>query len=140
MNLRGKGIRSSKAGRSVGEALRSQSASQQPAKASASADRMNQTERAYSEVLEGRRLAGEITAWWFEAIKLVLGHDCVYNPDFLVQLADGSLELHEVKGFWRDDARVKVQVAARLYPFRIRAVQKLPKKSGGGWQFEEIQP
>ena len=34
----------------------------------------------------------------------------------------GVLELHECKGFWRDDARVKIKVAASLYPFKFIAV------------------
>jgi hypothetical protein len=30
--------------------------------------------------------------------------------------------MHEVKGFWQDDARVKIKVAARSIPFRFKAV------------------
>jgi hypothetical protein len=102
------------------------------------AGQMNRTEAAYSELLEARRLAGEIRAWWFEAVTLKLAHDCRYTPDFLVQLADGALECHECKGFWRDDARVKIKVAADKFPFRFVAVKKLRKKDGGGWQEEEF--
>ena len=48
-----------------------------------------------------------------------------YTPDFLVELPGGLLELHEVKGFWRDDARVKFKVAAELFPmFRFVAVKR----------------
>ena len=32
-----------------------------------------------------------------------------YNPDYLV-IYPGHFEIHEVKGFWRDDARVKIKV------------------------------
>jgi hypothetical protein len=46
--------------------------------------------------------------------------------------------MHEVKGFWTDDARVKIKVAADLYPFRFIAAQALPKKQGGGWKIEEF--
>jgi hypothetical protein len=51
---------------------------------------------------------------------------------------DGSLEVHEVKGFWEDDARVKVKVAASLFPFRFIAVTAIAKKHGGGWKVEEF--
>lgn len=35
-----------------------------------------------------------------------------------------------------DDARVKIKVAADLYPFEFIAIRALPKKSGGGWAEE----
>jgi len=44
--------------------------------------------------------------------------------------------MHEVKGFWQDDARVKIKVAADMYPFRFIAVKPRAKKDGGGWQTE----
>jgi hypothetical protein len=48
------------------------------------------------------------------------------------------LEMHEVKGFWQDDARVKIKVAASIYPFRFVAVTARAKKHGGGWAVEEF--
>ena len=84
---------------------------------------MNKYEFRYAEHLELRRIVGEIQAWWFEGIKLRLAKATSYTPDFLVQLANGSLEMHEVKGFWEDDARVKIKVAAEMFPcFRFLAV------------------
>lgn len=102
------------------------------------AEQMNSTEQAYAAYLEGLRMAGHIAAYWFEAVKLRLAKSTFYTPDFLVILPDGSLEVHEVKGFWEDDARVKIKVAADLYPFRFVAMKKLPKRDGGGWQSEEF--
>lgn len=99
---------------------------------------MNRTERAYSEHLENRRLAGEITAWTFDALKLRLADKTFYTPDFLVQCADLTLEIHEVKGHWEDDARVKIKVAASLFPFVFRAVTQRAKKRGGGWEVETL--
>lgn len=52
--------------------------------------------------------------------------------------ADGVLELHEVKGFWSDDARVKIKVAADRFPFRFRAFKARAKRHGGGWAVEEF--
>jgi hypothetical protein len=53
-------------------------------------------------------------------------------------LTDGSLECHEVKGFWQDDARVKVKVAAEQFPLWFVAVTARPKRDGGGWNVEEF--
>lgn len=53
-------------------------------------------------------------------------------------LTTGEMELHEVKGFWTDDARVKTKVAADQYPFRIIGVTVKTKKEGGGWNIEEF--
>jgi len=99
---------------------------------------MNGTERAYAEHLEVRRRCGEIQWFDFEGIKLRLAKATFYTPDFLVVAADGSLEVHEVKGFWEDDARVKIKVAAEQFPFRFIAASPRPKRDGGGWNFEEF--
>lgn len=99
---------------------------------------MNKLETKYAQHLELRRQAGEIQWWVFEGIKLRLAPATFYNPDFLVQLPGGELELHEVKGHWEDDARVKVKVAAVLFPgvfaiFGVRWDKEL------GWQFETFK-
>ncbi len=99
---------------------------------------MNKTEAAYAGHLELRRRAGEVEAVWFEGITLKLAEGCRYTPDFLVMLADGRLEAHEVKGFWTDDARVKIKVAASKFPFRFVALKALPRKAGGGWEEEDF--
>lgn len=93
---------------------------------------MNKLEREYATHLALRKAAGEISDFWFEGIKLKLADRTYYTPDYLVQFADGTLELHETKGHWEDDARVKVKLAASLFPFRIVAV----KKQGSGWAEE----
>jgi hypothetical protein len=97
---------------------------------------MNKTEAAYASRLEMLRLGGEIARWDFEPCKLRLAGGTFYSPDFRVILPDGLVEFHEVKGFWRDDARVKIKVAAEQHPYRFVAVQKRRKKDGGGWKVE----
>lgn len=99
---------------------------------------MNKTEAAYMEYLKDRQFVGHIAWFKFEGIKLRLADNTFYTPDFAVMLANGAMELHEVKGFWTDDARVKTKVAASLYPFQIVAVTAKTKKSGGGWAFERF--
>jgi len=97
-------------------------------------DDMNKTEAAYDAHLWALR--GRTIVWHkFEAVKLRLADSTFYSPDFAVQTISGQIEMHEVKGFWRDDARVKIKVAAALYPFRFIAVTKV---RGGGWKVEEF--
>lgn len=64
-------------------------------------------------------------------------HRTRYHPDF-VTLSNGRLTAWECKGpqFW-DDAKVKLKVAARQYPF-IRFV--LVKRQEGRWIELEIKP
>lgn len=95
---------------------------------------MNKTEAAYDQHLWAKRQAGKIVWHKFEALKLRLADNTFYTPDFMVLAADSVLELHEVKGFWQDDARVKIKVAASLYPFRFIAAKKVK----GGWEREEF--
>jgi hypothetical protein len=99
--------------------------------------RMNKTEAAYAALLTMRGTQGEIRAWWFETVTLAIGDDCRYTPDFFVWMADGTCEFHEVKGFWRDDAKVKIKVAAREFPlFTFRSA----RKEKGQWEIQEIKP
>lgn len=102
---------------------------------------MNDTEAAYSRLLEGKKLTGEVAWYKFEALKLRLADKTFYTPDFAVMLSSGELQCHEVKGaraVFMDDARVKIKVAASLYPLRFIAAYPTPKKRGGGWDFEEF--
>lgn len=99
---------------------------------------MNKTEAAYATTLEQRRAAGEVAWFKFEGIKLRLADNTFYTPDFFVMLADGVLEAHEVKGYWQDDARAKIKIAADLYPMRFVAIRARAKKEGGGWAVEEF--
>lgn len=99
---------------------------------------MNKTESAYAQTLEQRRVAGEVVWFKFEGMKLRLADNTFYSPDFAVMLANGQLEQHEVKGFWQDDARAKIKIAADMYPFRFIAIKARPKKDGGGWAEEEF--
>lgn len=99
---------------------------------------MNKTEAAYGAYLEVQRRDGEIAWVKFEGLKLRLADNTFYTPDFAVMRMGGQIELHEVKGFWLDDARTKIKIAADMYPFRFVAVRARPKKDGGGWAIEEF--
>ncbi|MDX1466860.1 MAG: hypothetical protein R3215_14265 [Halomonas sp.] len=103
------------------------------------AGKMNRTEAAYAARLEELKAAGEIAWFRFEGIKLRLADKTFYTPDFAVMRADGLMEIHEVKGFFRDDAKVKVKIAAEMYPFRFIVVRANTKKAGGGWSQEVFE-
>lgn len=99
---------------------------------------LNRSEQAYAAHLEAKKAAGLILWFEFEAVKLRLADNTFYTPDFAVLATDGVLEMHECKGFWQDDARVKIKVAASLFPFRFKAMKARSKKAGGGWEVESF--
>lgn len=103
-----------------------------PQKSTDPRGRMNQTEKRMAQILDMRKRMGFIREWWYESVTFVVGLERTrYTPDFVCNMADGSLEIVEVKGAHiRDDARVKFQVAARQYPF-ARWTMKQWKK--GEW-------
>lgn len=81
--------------------------------------RMNKTEERFeSSVLQVRKLAGEIDSWEYEKLKFRLADGAYYTPDFVVYLADGTIEIAEVKGSagWEEAARVRMKVAAEQFP------------------------
>lgn len=94
--------------------------------------KLNKTEWAFLNVLRSRGLQ------WIgvQNITLKLADDTRYTPDFFY-IHDGRLNANEVKGFFRDDAKVKIKVAARLFPW-IRFT--LVFKSKSGWEYKEVKP
>jgi hypothetical protein len=93
------------------------------------ASRMNGLERDYATVLELQRRAGDVVAWHFGALRLELGDGVWFRVDFVVVPtvipAGFVLEAHETKGYMREAARVRLHVAARLYPWiRFRLVRR----------------
>lgn len=73
-------------------------------------------ERDYADVLAARQRVGEVVTWRYEALTLRLASGIRYTPDFVVELPDGGIELHEVKGWWREDAKIKFREAAAQWP------------------------
>lgn len=116
--------------------------------------KMNQVEADYAaEVLEPLRIAGLVARYIFEPVHLLLVPPIAateaskrvpgvwYEPDFMVTMADGLIEMHEVKGtrggkaFFEDDGRAKWKVAAQMFPeFGFRAVWRVD----GEWR-EEVR-
>ncbi len=92
---------------------------------------MNRTEAGYAEMLE----RDPSVSWWkYEGLKLRIGDGAFYTPDFIVMKTDLTLEIHEVKGFWQEAAKVRIKVASDLYPFKFKAI----KRQKGQWVVEEF--
>jgi hypothetical protein len=105
-----------------------------PGKATPRRRRMNKLEERYSVLLDARKVTGEIHRWDFEPEKFRLADNTFYTPDFRLVLRDYTVEFHEVKGFMRDDAMVKIKVAAELHPYKFVLV----RCTKGQWSTEEI--
>ena len=72
----------------------------------------------------------------FERHTLKLANGCRYTPDFKVIDREGHIWFIETKGFWQEDARVKIKVAAeQFWEYRFLAAQW---KKSTGWTFEEF--
>lgn len=98
------------------------------------AGQMSSTEVKYASLLEARQTKGEIIWYKYEGLKFRLADKTFYTPDFVIQLPNGELEVHEVKGFWLDAARIKIKVAADTYPFKFIAITYKKKE----WVIEEF--
>jgi hypothetical protein len=112
---------------------------------SGAAGEMNRTEEDYGSRLEILRRSGQILQWGFQAMTLRLGADVRYTPDFTVLVPVGPglcrLEQHETKGYMRDDAKVKVTVAAALFPWMTFFVVRSEGKGRGlarRWTVEPV--
>ena len=96
---------------------------------------MNKTEAEYAGMLEARKRAGEVAWYAFEPFKIRLADRTFYDVDFGVMLADGRLQVHEVKGGWiTDDGKVKLKVAAEHFPAEFFLCQK----AKGKWTIETL--
>lgn len=97
--------------------------------------RLNKTERGWLAVLR----PDPQTVWvGIQNMTLKLADDTRYTPDFFSLNREGRLFAWEVKGFFRDDAKVKIKVAARAFPW-IRFVL-VRREKGGAWKTEDVNP
>jgi hypothetical protein len=103
---------------------------------------MNNTEFEYAKHLELRKMAGEIRCYEFEGHKFRLADNTFYTPDFCV-VTPTHVEFHEVKGtkrvkggtkaYCREDARMKIKIAAELRPWYRWCITWRGKN---GWHWE----
>lgn len=94
--------------------------------------RLNKTEKRWLDYLRAER-----HEWiGIQCFTLKIGDDCRYTPD-LWTFDASRLTAWEIKGYMRDDALVKLKVAARMFPF-IRFV--IVRSRAGQWLFEDVKP
>lgn len=107
-------------------------------------------EARYAADLEVLAKGLHIVRWHYEAIRIRLAPRTTITIDFEVvkqiKLRGGEqvyrIELHEVKGFRRDDAMAKLKIAAALHPeFSIILVTWEKISLGGcGWRWQWVPP
>lgn len=96
--------------------------------------KLNKTETAYHAYL---KCLGDV---WIgvQCITLKLANDCRLTCDFFALDKEGNLRAIDTKGgFWREDAKIKINVAARMYPWITFIVAH---KEKNGWRHEIIKP
>jgi hypothetical protein len=93
---------------------------------------MNKWETLYNDELKMSLQVGAIRWYDFEPMRLKLAEFTTdgeprtiwYTPDFGVMEKTGELWFAEVKGFWREAARVRIKLAASKFPFRFVAITR----------------
>ncbi len=109
-----------------------------PSGSSTDEAKLNRTERAYLAVLrsEQHRWLG------VQCITLKLADDCRLTPDFAYRHRDdGQLVFVDVKGFQREDALIKMKVAARMMPWaRFVIVKHKGGLPNGSWHTAIVKP
>ena len=87
-------------------------------------------EEQYNSMLEMKYRAGEILAYAYEPFTFNLAPKTTYTPDFMVVLPNNKIQIHEVKGFAREDAIIKFKVAAQQNPWIEFIMVKKSKNEG----------
>jgi len=96
--------------------------------------KLNKTEKAYLAVL---RSLG-VKNLGIQNITLKIADDCRFTPDFNYLAESGVMIFVDVKGFQREDAFIKIKVAARMFPqFGFQIVKK---DRNIGWDVQAIKP
>ncbi len=94
------------------------------AKAKAEPKGMNKWEAQFAETLKYKQHAGEIVWWAFEPFRIRLADGCFYRPDFASVDTAGRTSIYEVKGHFREAARVRLKVATEKLPYAFYLVKK----------------
>lgn len=95
--------------------------------------KLNKTEAAFEAYLRGFYNADKIGV---QDITLHLGNGVRYTPDFHI----AGHTYYEVKGYMRDDAAVKLKVAAAKFDFFEFFLVFRDKAAPSGWRIERVLP
>ena len=93
-------------------------------------------EQDYATLLERWHSQGLIRQWQYESHRLTLAPKTTLTVDFYLWMADGSAQLHEIKGNWyREDGWQKLKQAAARFPgYRFFRVQR----TDAAWVWQEV--
>lgn len=98
--------------------------------------KLNKTESAFFENLKATMGAAKHYA---QSITFLIGNGVRFTPDFVSIFEFPKMIIAwETKGFMRDDAAVKIKVAAATYPSIV--FKLVTRKKGGGWDVQEVLP
>jgi len=102
--------------------------------------KMNPLEVRYAIQLAALKAASEILDWRFEEVRFKLGgtketNEAWFKPDFFI-VYPARFEIHEIKGHWREAARVRMKVASQLYPWFVWKAVKYDRRRG--WIYEDF--
>lgn len=100
-----------------------------------SGPKLNKLETMFLEVLQNRNPEAKIHC---QSVTLVLGNGVRYTPDFVAKI-DGTMNAWETKGFMRDDAAVKIKVAAGMFP-EITFWLVTRDRKEQAWRIERVLP
>ena len=100
-------------------------------------ERMRSTlEVEYAAYLDSLVHVGKVLCWRYEPLSLRLADRTTYTPDFLIILPDGTMELHETKGYWRPQAWIKYKIAVENFPWFVFA--SVMRSKGGVWVIKKF--
>lgn len=85
---------------------------------------MNKWEEKFAAQLDQRKRAGELIWWAFEPFRIRLADGAFYRPDFVAVDKDGRTSIYEVKGYFREAAKVRLKVATDKLPYPFYIVRK----------------
>ncbi len=104
---------------------------------------LNKTERRFYEGLKRGLCAFSGTMNWdcihVQAVTLKLADDCRLTVDFVCVDQVGHEDFIDVKGFQREDALIKMKVAARMFPHKTFWIVKRDVKQPTGWNWKRIK-
>ncbi len=93
---------------------------------------LNKTEKRYYQHLKRQGYQ------WLaaQAVTLKIADDCRLTPDFAHITREGQFVLTDVKGFQREDALIKMKVAARMFPWARFEIVTYTKS---GWEITVVK-
>lgn len=106
---------------------------------------LNKTERAFYEALKrGLGPMPQPTPWLRvhspHPVTLKLADDCRLNPDFVAVYQDQTWCVVDVKGWQREDAFLKMKMAARIFVEHTFWIVKRDATQPSGWNWRLVKP